>query len=248
MQLTRYVNSCHIFIQVNLSLEEKQRLAQQQEQQKVFKSQQPLTSPTSSTSAGTLQPKPAATTPNKPQVKDLTSTLMNSNLNNMSSAPKKPMSTFGSTNGTFSSPGFSSGNTMSSMTTKSSGFPSGASGTFGQSGMSGMNTGFGMSGPIKPQAQGNMNMSSLDSLLPSKPKPSLNQLQQPQQPVAPIQQGMMGNMGMMGMPQGMMGAPRMMGMQQPMGMQPMMPQQNMMFGQQPMNNSQTKNDFDTLFG
>ena len=242
-----------VITQVNLSLEEKQRLAQQQEQQKLFKSQQPLTSVTSSKTTGTLQPKPATAAPNKPEVRDLTSTLMNSNLNNMNVVSKKPASTFSSSNSTFSSANFSTGTTMGSMTSGTSSFSSSTGATFGQSSMSGMNTGFNTIGNTKPQAQGSLDMSSLDSLLPSKPKPSLNQLTQPQQPMGAImgvQQGMMGNnMGMMGVQQGMMGTPRMMGMQQPMGMQPLVPQQNM-FGQQGMNNSQNsaKNDFDTLFG
>ena len=248
-----------VIIQVNLSLEEKQRLAQQQEQQKLFKSQQPLTSVTSSKTTGTLQPKPATAAPNKPELRDLTSTLMNSNLNNMNVVSKKPASTFSGSNSTFSSVNFSTGTTMGSMASGTSGFSCSTGATFGQSSMSGVNTGFNTIGNTKPQAQGSLDMSLLDSLLPSKPKPCLNQLAQPQQPMGVnmgVQQGMMGNnMGMMGVQQGMMGtprmvgAPRMMGMQQPMGMQPLVPQQNM-FGQQGMNNSQNsaKNDFDTLFG
>ena len=232
---------------MNLSLEEKQRLAQQQEQQKLFKSQQPLTSVTSSKTTGTLQPKPATAAASKPEVRDLTSTLMNSNLNNMNAVSKKPASTFSSSNSTFSSANFSTGATMGSMASGTSGFSSGTGATFGQSSMSGMNTGFNTIGNPKPQSQGSLNMSSLDSLLPSKPKPSLNQLAQPQQPMGSnmgVQQGMIGNnMGMMGVQQGMMGTPRM------MGMQPLVPQQNV-FGQQVINNSQNnaKNDFDTLFG
>ena len=180
---------------MNLSLEEKQRLAQQQEQQKLYKSQQPLTSVTSNNTAGTLQPKPATAAPNKPQVRDLTSTLVNSNLNSMNTAPKKPVSTFSCSNSTFGSANFSTGTTMGSMASNTSGFSSGTGATFGQSSMSGMNTGFSTIGNTKPQTQGSLNMSSLDSLLPSKPKPSLNQLAQPQQ--------VMG--ANMGMHQGMMG-------------------------------------------
>ena len=242
-----------VITQVNLSLEEKQRLAQQQEQQKLFRSQQPLTSVTSSNTTGTLQPKPATAVPNKPQVRDLTSTLMDSNLNSMNAVSKKPTSTFSSSNSTFSSANFSTGTTMGSMGSGTSGFSSGTGLTFGQSSMSGMNTGFNTIGNTKPQTQGSLDMSSLDSLLPSKPKPSLNQLAQPQQPIGTnmgMQQGIMGNsMGMMGMQQGMMGtprmmgAPRMMGMQQSMGMQPMVPQQGM---NNPQNNA--TNDFDALFG
>ncbi len=248
--------SQHYFAkQVSLTLEEKQRLAEQQEQQKLYKSQPKLASPTSpsstTSSSSMLQPKPASA-PSKPQVKDLTSTLMNSNLNSMS-ASQKPVSSSSSA-GAFGSSGFSSVNSSSLA------FSGASSGSFGQnsSSMSAMNTGFGMSSTTatKPQGQGSMDMSALDSLLPSKAKPSMNQMQQNSQAMnMGMQQGMMvgGNFGMQ--QQGMMGGPRMMGntgmmgmQQRPMGMQPV-GQQNM-FSQQPMmNNSQTtKNDFDTLFG
>ncbi|XP_072530283.1 SCY1-like protein 2 isoform X1 [Salminus brasiliensis] len=167
---------------VSLTLEEKQRLAKEQEQAAKLRSQQPL---------APQSVKPATTTT---QAKDLTSSLLNNmtslNSLSLSSGPRTaPMQT----GGTLSS-GFSSGSNMSSMGTISNGFNS----------TMGFHTG-GMSMGVRPATPGlyggmatttstpnfsaltqNQNqtqpskppdMSALDSLFSaSKPKVSLNQM------------------------------------------------------------------------
>uniref|UniRef100_A0A3B4DDP3 Protein kinase domain-containing protein n=1 Tax=Pygocentrus nattereri TaxID=42514 RepID=A0A3B4DDP3_PYGNA len=168
-----------VFLKVSLTLEEKQRLAKEQEQAAKLRSQQPL---------APQSVKPATTTT---QAKDLTSSLLNNmtSINSLSlnSGPRTvPMQS-----GTLSS-GFSSGSTMSGMGTISNGFNS----TMGfQTGGVGM----GMR-PATPSLYGGMatttstpnfstlaqnqnqpskppDMSALDSLFSAnKPKVSLNQM------------------------------------------------------------------------
>ncbi|XP_067654705.1 SCY1-like protein 2 isoform X2 [Haliotis asinina] len=220
---------------VSLSLEEKQRLARQQEQEQKLKGQRPL-------SAQNTQNKPKT----NDKVKDLTSTLMDTNLRNMStSTPKsQPMSSIGGHSGPvigrggmsssygMSSPssvgsggygGMNTGGSFAGMNNSSS-FGSNSSSGFGAvnnspgfGGTGSMNTG----GGNKPK----MDMSAFDSLLPSSnhPKKSMNEMAQTRTAGMPGQQammggqrmGMVGNMGMMGN-QGMMGSPGMMGYQQNM--------------------------------
>lgn len=247
-----------LFLQVSLSLEEKQRLAREQEAQQHLKSQSPL------------QPKPTASQSHAPKVKDLTSTLLNTNLNQMSKPAPNYTPSFGSTASSFNSNTstfVSSGSTFGS-------YGGGSTGTFG-SGMANTGPGYtqtfpqatpGLSGQIsavKPD------LSSFDDLLPGKPKPTMNQMGQSSQMGFGIQQGMMGNQMGRGMGnQGLMGNMGMMGPrmgQPPMGNAGMMTNQGMMgnmgmnqsggsfFGQPMITNQvdpshKAKSDFDDLFG
>ncbi|XP_046552388.1 SCY1-like protein 2 isoform X3 [Haliotis rubra] len=213
---------------VSLSLEEKQRLARQQEQEQKLKVQRPL-------SAQNTQNKPKT----NDKVKDLTSTLMDTNLRNMSTTTPKsqPMSSMGGQSGPVigrggmsssygvSSPpsvgsggyaGMNTGGSFAGMNNNSSGFGV-VNNSPGFGGSGSMNTG----GGNKPK----MDMSAFDSLLPSsnQPRKSMNEMAQTRTAGMPGQQGMMGgqrmgmggNVGMMGN-QGMMGSPGMMGYQQNM--------------------------------
>lgn len=125
--------------------------------------------------------------------------------------------------------------TSAFTSSNSVGFSSNASG----SGIAGST--FSSQGPTGVQqnrpAMGNsMDMSSLDSLLPSQPKVPMNLMAQQRMPPPVRSQGVMGNMGMMNTPVGM-GTGRMMGNQQGMmGSQPgiMGNQQGMMGNQQGM--------------
>ncbi|XP_071104426.1 SCY1-like protein 2 isoform X3 [Haliotis cracherodii] len=223
---------------VSLSLEEKQRLARQQEQEQKLKGQRPL-------SAHNTQNKPKT----NDKVKDLTSTLMDTNLRNMSSTTPKsqPMSSMGGQSGPVMGGGMSScsyGMSSSSSTgsggytgmnsggsfggmNNSSSFGSNNSSGFGgvnnSSGFGGVNnsSGFGGMGSMNTAGQNKqkMDMSAFDSLLPSsnQPKKSMNEMAQPRTVGMPGQQGMMGGqrMGMVGNV-GVMGNPGMMGYQQNM--------------------------------
>ncbi|KAI4874660.1 hypothetical protein NFI96_031157 [Prochilodus magdalenae] len=164
---------------VSLTLEEKQRLAKEQEQAAKLRSQQPLAPQTI---------KPATTTA---QAKDLTSSLLNSmtSLNNLSlnSGPRTTPIQAGAV-----SSGFSGGSTMGGMGTISNGFNSTMGFQTGGMGMGMRPTTPGMYGgmatttstpnfstltqnqnqPSKPP-----DMSALDSLFTAnKPKVSLNQM------------------------------------------------------------------------
>lgn len=235
MALDNIHSPTHSMLQVSLSLEEKQRLARQQEQEQKLKGQRPL-------SAHNTQNKPKT----NDKVKDLTSTLMDTNLRNMSSTTPKsqPMSSMGGQSGPVMGGGMSSRSYgMSSSSSIGSGGYTGmnSGGSFGgmnnsssfgsnnSSGFGGVNnsSGFGGMGSMNTAGQNKqkMDMSAFDSLLPSsnQPKKSMNEMAQPRTVGMPGQQGMMGgqrmgmvgNVGVMGN-QGMMGNPGMMGYQQNM--------------------------------
>ncbi len=113
-----------LYLKVSLSLQEKQRLAQEQENQRHYKSQPSITPVTSNQPA-----KPKSVPISKPaQPRDLTSSLMNSNVNNLHMASKAPnygsstSSTFGSSassTSAFGSSGTAYGPTMMSPTSSS---------------------------------------------------------------------------------------------------------------------------------
>lgn len=250
-------------MQVSLSLEEKQRLAREQEQQRFLKVNKPLDAKSSGSTGSAAQNKPKQTASNKP--KDLTSSLMQSNMMGLSSTANKPSANYSSLSSGSSgmSSGFSGGmsqpSTMSSMNSSfSSGMSSVSSGGFGM----------GMSQNGMSQKNKQVDMSSFDNLLSTNsqsPKMSMNQMSQNRG--SPLQQGMMGNtqstmgnaqsmmgqqQGMMGQQQGMMGNPGIMGNQ---GM--MRPQQGMMgttgmgnsgFGGQTMNSGFGGAQMNTGFG
>lgn len=171
-------------LQVSLTLEEKQRLAKEQEQQRFLKVNKPLEAKGSTGGAASRQ-----TNSNKP--KDLTSSLMQSNVMNLASSGSKPAANYSSLNsGTSFSPlsqthvsSMSSGSTVNT---------------------SGFNTGFSQNG--KAQKSKPVDLSSFDNLLSTSsntPKMSMSQMSQSR--MGP--QGMMGNQSMMGNVQGgMMGA------------------------------------------
>ncbi|KAG9280443.1 SCY1-like protein 2 isoform X2 [Astyanax mexicanus] len=163
---------------VSLTLEEKQRLAKEQEQAAKLRSQQPLAPQTV---------KPATTTT---QAKDLTSSLLNNmtslNTLSLSSGPRTtPMQTGGAL-----SSGFSSGPNMSGMGTMNNGFNSNMGFHAGGMGMrpatpglyGGMATttstpNFSALTQNQTQPSKPPDMSALDSLFSaSKPKVSLNQM------------------------------------------------------------------------
>lgn len=257
-----------------LTLEEKQRLAQEQEQQRRFKEQKPLTVSTSKTSStGNVA---------RSQPKDLTASLMSA-------------STVGSP-GMMGNQGMLGQNSLNSNVMQ---FSHSASNTGGFPNYSGGGT-LGQTSGIRPTATTNtkhsFDLSGFDSLLPnsSQQKMSMNHVQGIQsqgsshstsnssfnsmnnmmnQPIRPQtlsglsrmpgQQGMMGTTGFMGQ-QGMMGGPGMMGNQgfmgqQNMARQPMMPTQlnmpmsSMNFSQSQgssniQNSNITSNDISDIFG
>ncbi|KAJ8299631.1 hypothetical protein KUTeg_023691 [Tegillarca granosa] len=211
--------------QTSLTLEEKQRLAKQQEQQRVFKSQKPLNvSSSSMTSQST-----SATSASSAPVKDLTSSLMNSNmmglqtssnrsLNNVSSASMgRGGNSFGMSSSASTGPSsYNVGGQTSSMGV-SGGF-SGGSSSMGQSsmgyssgGMMGQNSmmsGGGQSSPMQynQTSKQKVDLSAFDSLMPgsssSQNKMSLNQMSQQNiqnRPTGTGSIGFMGNPGNMGM-------------------------------------------------
>ncbi|MBN3290737.1 SCYL2 protein, partial [Polypterus senegalus] len=174
---------------VSLTLEEKQRLAKEQEQAQKLKNQQPL-APKNITSTPTIKP-----------TKDLTSTLLDnmSGLGNKSVGTSKPASSQMAPNPPFTtlSPVGTMSNGFSSMGFQSSGMnlglcnptpniyssiaPTNSAPNF--SSMSGLN----QPGSIgMPQQNKQTDMSALDSLFgPQKPKVSLNQMSQKQMQTAP---------------------------------------------------------------
>ncbi|KAH3888198.1 hypothetical protein DPMN_012228 [Dreissena polymorpha] len=184
-----------------LSLEEKQKLAKQQEQQRMMKATKPLEAKSSLGKTGTLSQGP----------KDLTSSLLQSNLSNTptkqtlnSSLSGNPVSAFSSSSMNSASP-FLSSNSLTSSS--QSGFNTNAStGNLGQ--------------------QKKVDLSSFDTLLSNgspKPKNSMNEFAQIRTStpnsgsllgrgmgngpnMMGTNQGMMGtNQGMVGINQGMMG-------------------------------------------
>ncbi|XP_062616324.1 SCY1-like protein 2 isoform X2 [Saccostrea cucullata] len=219
-----------------LSLEEKQRLAQQQEQQRRFKEQKPLT----------MSASKAAPSVSKSQPKDLTASLMNSN------TMGQPKMTGGQ--------GLMGQQSMNSNVMQFSHGVSSTSGFPNYSGIGSVGQSQSSSG-IRPTSTTNnkqsFDLSAFDSILPSssQPKATLNQMSgiqsqgssfpmssssmgsmmnQPMRPqtmsstsMMPGQPGMMGNSGFMGQ-QSMMGNQGRMGNQGMMGNQGFMGQQNMM--------------------
>ncbi|ELU10963.1 hypothetical protein CAPTEDRAFT_109432 [Capitella teleta] len=225
---------------VSLTMEEKQRLAQQKEQQERFKQQTPLATSLSAS------PAPISTKSNQP--KDLTSSLMSSDfMNTANSRPSNFSARGGSSMGNSalgnSSMGNSSMGMNSSMSMTSpmglsssnmggnsmmgSGMSTGSA--FGSSSMGSMSGGFGGNSSFgaqsPPQPKKPVDMSSFDSLLPNnKPRMSMNQMQHQPRPASNLQSPM----GMMAQQPRLMGAPMMGGsfspMGQPMGMQQQQPQ------------------------
>lgn len=234
----------HLHLLQTLTLEEKQRLAQQQEQQRRFKEQKPITMATSKAS-------PVA----KTQPKDLSASLMNS-------SPIGQPRMMGN-QGMMGQQQSLNSNVMGfsqSGLTSTGGFPS-YSGVGSMGHMQGSSGSRPASGTNSKQS---FDLSAFDSLLPSasQPKMSLNQMNssqsqgasfpmnnssfnsmnsmanQPMRPqtmsgssMMPGQPGMMGNHGFMGN-QGMMGNQGLMGNQGFMGQPGMMRQPTpMMQGQ-----------------
>ena len=161
-------------VQVSLSLEEKAKLAKEQEQQQRFKSQ------------SSLQPQTLNPTNKTTPVKDLTSTLLNANLMT-SQSPGMGSSSVASKSSFTSSSGMSTGFGMSSSSPHSKPMNSSTSNV----GL-GANTSIGlMSGMSQPSqnmsnsgfSASKTNTSSFDDLLMnnSKPKMSLNQMGQAKQ-------------------------------------------------------------------
>lgn len=178
--------------QTNLSLEEKQRLAKQQEQQQRFKSQ-PSLSPASQ--AKPARPRPSGNQPPpRSATKDLTSTLMESNMNAMkpmNAGQSKPpqSSSYNASNSSWSSAGPAwTGGTNSGMSMGVSGGGGfGAGQGFSQPGpaatfgMQPQGAGFGavgMSSPRMNAQQPKPNLSAFDSLMDSSRKqtPSMNRM------------------------------------------------------------------------
>lgn len=206
----------------NLTLEEKQRLAQQQEQQQRLKSQASLT-PGQTSTGKTI----TAATP-KSGTKDLTSTLMESNMNAMKSMgmgqTSNAQSSF-SSGGTWNSgPTWSSGNSSMGMGGGGSGMGMGGGFTgsgFGSGGMSPMGGASPARMGVSNQQQPKVDMSAFDSLMQKPQKPSMIQMTNTSGGVRPMGSNMspMGaNMGINPAPMGMMGMNA--GGMGPMGMRP----------------------------
>ncbi|ESP05109.1 hypothetical protein LOTGIDRAFT_151905, partial [Lottia gigantea] len=197
---------------VTLSLEEKQRLAKSQDDHLKFKSQQPLNP------SGSSRPNAPKTAPSS-QTRDLTSSLINSNLQKMNSPSSYSVGSPGNNSfmGSNSSP-YMGNNTMM-----------GGNSYMTSSGTNSMN------GP-KPTASKSVDLSAFDDLLPNKntSKKSLNEMKASQSAQSFTQNT---GMGMMGMPRmGMMGNQGMMGYQpgfnQTYGQQQQFNQSAMMGGNQ----------------
>uniref|UniRef100_A0A672T5F8 SCY1-like protein 2 n=1 Tax=Sinocyclocheilus grahami TaxID=75366 RepID=A0A672T5F8_SINGR len=178
-------------VQVSLTLEEKQRLAKEQEQAAKLRSQQPL---------APQSVKPATTTP---QAKDLTSSLLNNmtSLNNLSlnsgtrtmpmqggtissTFPAGPtmggMGTMGVSNGFNSPMGFQPGGMGMGMRPAAPGLYGGMATTTSTPNFSALTQNQNQNQPSKPN-----DMSALDSLFASsKPKISMNQMAPKPAPVA----------------------------------------------------------------
>lgn len=209
---------CPLSPQTNLSLEQKQQLAKQQEQQQRLKSQPSLTpSATKATLAKTGGGnQPRSTT------KDLTSTLIESNMNAMKSTSmgqnKPPQSSYNANSSWSSGPTWSSSNSAG----MSMGLSSGGGG-FNASQASGM--GFGQPGPSFSMPQqatgfGTMGMSS-PRMNTQQPKPDLSAFDS----LLDSSQKQTPSMNQMAVGSNRMGAPRPAGFNQPhpMGMMPVNP-------------------------
>lgn len=171
-----------------MTLEEKQRLAKEQESQVRYKNQEPLKVSSSN--------KPAmirnTSSPNKTNMKDLTSSLMNTNMMGLQTSASKSS---GSLN-------------QSRMSAPMGGAPSGL-----HSNMS-TRPAFGEPNFSSNTQVKNVDLSAFDSLLPSskQPQQSLNQMtqaksqQQPQFSQSFGQNQQMGNQGMRNQPMGMTGS------------------------------------------
>ena len=194
-----------------LSIEDKQKLAKQQEQQRMYKTQKPLTLNSNKAQTG---PNLQQNTSKQSGVKDLSSSLMNSSLSGFSSAnktnpsPVAPNYSNLSSNQTTTNPNYSG--LSSSNMTNTSAFNSGSSmsnsqnsslfhsskaspNSFNMMGQSASTSNTARTLPAQ-----NMNMGAFDSLLPSsnQPRPSLNQISSTkptQQPMSSNQSGFMGN-------------------------------------------------------
>ena len=229
-------------------MQEKERMAKQQEQQKQMKSQQPL-------ETATRGPSTTQQTGTAGKPKDLTSTLINSNLTTMKNSPKTAASgQLGGSNvgtgrgGSMGSVGM--GTAGSGMAATGGGMGTGmyagqigtghsSGGGFITSPSGGRTTSYGgSSAGLQSAPSKNVDLSAFDNLLPSsgETKKSLSQMSQAQNAVSqgvfpamgqqtvynPQQQGVPGQQrGMMGQQQGMMGQ-----------QQGMMGQQHGMMGQQ----------------
>ncbi|XP_052802181.1 SCY1-like protein 2 isoform X2 [Mya arenaria] len=243
-----------------LSLEEKQRLAREQEQQRFLKSAgKPLEARNSSRPSATQPARPITQAP-----KDLTSSLMQSNVSGLasSSANNRQMPNY-SVSGSSAQPGFSSNsfNTGLSSGTPMSSFNSSMGASLSASSSSNFSQ---SNNPMSNQPNKKVDLSSFDSLLSngnSQPKSNINQISQNRNSSGMHQgmmgsgQGMMGNMnsqGMMGSTnsQSMMGnfnSQGMMGNQQFPGQHGMMGQR--MGGQTGMMNTGfSQNTMNTGFG
>ena len=178
-----------VSVQTNLSLEEKQRLAKQQEQQQRFKSQ-PSLNPSTTSAKPT---KSSAGNQSRSTTKDLTATLMESNMNAMkatSMSQNKVQQPSYNTNSSWSSgPSWSNGSsTGTSMgVSGGGGFSTSQAPGMGFSqmgpsfGMQQQGAGFGAMGMNSPRMstqQPKPDLSAFDSLLDSSQKrtPSMNQM------------------------------------------------------------------------
>lgn len=160
-------------------MEEKQRLAKEQEQQRNFKAQTPLTMTTDKPA----QSKQQMTKPTN-QVKDLTSSLMNANLRGMQTSPK-PVSNYqqmGQSPSNYNATGLVTSNY--SVAGQSGHRPNytggGMMGNMAPSGGQGRGSG-GQFGGQGQQTTQKMDLSAFDSLLPTsgQPKPAINQMSSP---------------------------------------------------------------------
>jgi SCY1-like protein 2 len=230
---------------VTLTLEEKQKIAKQQEQQRYMKAAKPLEAK-SSTSATQNKPK---TPINQPV--DLTASLMKSNMMGLStSAANKPASVVNGTSGVSMNTNTAMGSGIMGNRTTSSSMGSMNTAGFGALPMSSMNQGslgsssassfsqnsFGGHSASMKQSAPPIDLSSFDNLMTSSsPKPKVGMNQMNSVPNSGMvgnmntqsimgnmnTQGFMGNPGMMvnrgNMGQGMMGNQSMMGNQGMMG-------------------------------
>ncbi|XP_052064177.1 SCY1-like protein 2 isoform X2 [Mytilus californianus] len=168
-----------------LTMEEKQRLAKEQEQQRNFKAQTPLTMTTDKPA----QSKQQTTKPTN-QVKDLTSSLMNANLRGMQTSPKSVpnyqqmgqsssnynantsvTSNYSAVGQSGNRPNYTGGGMMGNMAS-SGGQGLGSSRQFGGQGQ---------------QTTQKMDLSAFDSLLPTsaQQKPTINQMSSPARQINP---------------------------------------------------------------
>ncbi|KAL3842613.1 hypothetical protein ACJMK2_020606 [Sinanodonta woodiana] len=202
---------------IALTLEDKQRMAKQKEQEQLVKSQKPLQAKSVSSSSTTPAGSSIKSTSNT-QIKDLTTSLINSNIMGL-----QPSNT--RTNSTGMTPGFTSGSISMSSTGSTIGqssFVMSGGGLGSQSSVSSFGNQSMMSAQ-NSQASKPIDVSAFDNLLPnnsSQPKLPINQMRQQQHVMGmSMQGGMMGNPSLKGN-QNMMGTPGMNVNQGMMGLQP----------------------------